>query len=89
MNPLQNIGTMYGNLFRLLADPDKRAQAIGLGLERGLVTFLGILITLVGVAFVLANSRAAAVVGDAVGNVAGLVITKGASKAGSVAKGIS
>lgn len=88
MNPAQTLGTIYGNLFRVFADPEQRSKAVAVMLERGGVAVLGILITLVGVAFVLANSKAGQAVTGAVGDVAGLVVTKGTSKASAVAKGV-
>jgi hypothetical protein len=86
MNPAETIGTFYSNVFRILGNEQYRSNAIAILLERGGVVLLGMIIAGVGIAFVLANTRAAAAVGD----LAGLVITKGATaKAGAVTKAIT
>lgn len=66
--------------FKLFFDEKYRGQVIGLFVERGLPTLAGVGIIIVGIAFILAGSKAGQVVGGAVE----LVATKG----GSLVKGL-
>jgi len=67
---------------KLLFDANYRGQVVGLMVERGLPTLLGVFIVIVGIAFILAGSTA----GKAVVGVAQLVATKGAALGKGVAK---
>jgi hypothetical protein len=77
------------NLFNLFTDTEYRGQALALALERGGVAVLGVIIFLVGVAFVLANTKAADTVKDLVtesaDEIVGAVVTKGKNVTAKVA----